>query len=153
MVEEELDPVRVRLLQNGSGQGDELRNVEVESEIEVGREDGNSSSSTRIREGGRSPQPEIIPVPDPPSLSVQLPTQQPLKITLHLSDSSFDRTCGPFLDPRADGAQYAKLTWGPSRNQRSRRSYRKKESEAALKTRLITTDFDKVANRNFDKVA
>ena len=35
VAEEELGPVRVRLFQNGSGLGDELRNVEVGSEMEV----------------------------------------------------------------------------------------------------------------------
>ena len=75
MVEEELDPVRVRVPQNGSGLGDELQNAEAESEMEMDREDGNSTSSTGIPKSGCSPQPAVIPVPDSPSLSVRLPIQ------------------------------------------------------------------------------
>ena len=55
MAEEELDPARARFLQNGSGLGDDLRNVEEESEMEADREDGNSMSSTGIPESGCNP--------------------------------------------------------------------------------------------------
>ena len=75
VVEEELGPVRVRPLRNGSGPGGELRNVELGSEMEVDREDGNSTSNSGIPESGCRPQPETIPVPDSPSLSVRLPIQ------------------------------------------------------------------------------
>ena len=62
MEEEGMDPVRVHLLENGSGLSDQLRHVGVESDMEVGREDGNSTLSTGIPESGCSPQPEMVPV-------------------------------------------------------------------------------------------
>ena len=43
--EEELDPARVRLLANKCGLGDPLRPVEVDSDMVVDREDGNSTFS------------------------------------------------------------------------------------------------------------
>ena len=135
MAQEESDPARVRLLQNGSGLGDELRNVEVESEMEVDREDGNSTSSTGFLEGGCSSQPEMIPAPDSPPLSVQLPTQQPSKMNLHPLESSSDRFCEPSQAPQAGWAQYEKSTWGQLRDQCSQRGYQEKESKAASKTR------------------
>ena len=121
-----MDPARVRLLQNGSGLGDELRNVEMESEMEADREDGNSTSSTGIPESGCRTQPEMAPVTDSPSPSAQLPTRQPCRMTLNPLDSSFDSTREPSQAPRADGGQYEKLTRQHLRDQRSQRRYREK---------------------------
>ena len=122
---------RRRLLRNGLD--DELRNVE--SEMEAVREDGDLTSST-----GCTPRPEMIPVPDSPSLSVQLPTKQPSKPNLHPPDSSSERTCELPQVPRADGAQYEDLSWGQLHDRCSQRGRRKKASKAVLNARLSTMD-------------
>ena len=116
-VEEELNPARVRLLLSGSGLGNELRSFEVESEMEADRDDGNSTWSTGIPLSGCRPRPEMIPVPDSPPLSAQLPTQQPSKTNLRSLDSSIYRTCEPSQVPRADGTQYEKLSRGQLHDQ------------------------------------
>ena len=127
-LEAELDPARVRPRQSESDPGYQLGQIDAEKDMEVDREDGNSTSSTGISRSGCSPQPEMIPVPDSPPLSAQLPTQQPSKMTLRHLESSLDRTCEPSQAPRADGAQYEKLTWGQIHVQRSRREYREKRN-------------------------
>ena len=129
--EDEVDPVRVRLHQGDSGLGDQLRQVEVEKDMEVDREDGNSTLRTGAPESGCGSQPEMIPAPDSPTLSVQLPTQQQSKVTSHPMEPSRARTRAPSQAPRADGTQHEKLSRGQLRDQCSLRGYQKKESKAA----------------------
>ena len=62
--DEEVNPVRARLLQNGSELGEEIRNVGVGPETEVDGDEGISKSSMGIPESGCSPKAEMIPVPD-----------------------------------------------------------------------------------------
>ena len=108
--EDEVDPVRVRLHQGDSGLGDQLRQVEVEKDMEVDREDGNSTLRTGAPVSGCGPQPEMIPVPDSPTLSVQLPTPQQSTATPQPLEASFEGTCAPSQAPRADGPQNEELT-------------------------------------------
>ena len=136
--DDELDPVRVRLHLSQSGLGDQLRQVDVVTDMEVDREDGNPALSTGAPECGCGPQPEMIPVPDSSTLSVQLPTPQQSKVPPQRLESSFDRTCAPSRAPRADGAQYWKLTWGRLHDQCSRQDNRINKSKAVSKTRLST---------------
>ena len=81
------------------------------------REDGNSALSTGAPESGSGPRPEMIPVPDSPSLSVLFPTPQDPTVSAQPMGSAFDRTCEPSQVPRADGAQYDEFTWGQLHDQ------------------------------------
>ena len=135
-----MDPVRVRFRQSGVDLADQLGPLDVGKDMEVGREDGNSSLSTGTPESGSGPRPEMIPVPDSPSLSVQLPTPQGPAVIPQPLEFSFDRTCAPSQVPREDGAQNAELTWGHLRDQCSQRGYWQEESKAVSKTRLPTMD-------------
>ena len=112
MEEEALDPVRVRLHQSESGLRDQLRQVEVETEMWPDSEDGNSTLSTGAPASGCGPQPETIPAPGSPTLSVRLPTPHQSEVTSHPLESSFDRTCAPSQALRAEGAQCDKLMLG-----------------------------------------
>ena len=132
MKADELDPARLRLHQSEPELGDQLRRVGVEKDMEVDREDGNSTLSAGAPASGCGPRTERIPAPDPPTLSVQLPIPQQAKVTSQSLESSFDSKRAPPQAPRADGTQYEKLTRGQSHDQCSQQGYRKKESKAAL---------------------
>ena len=85
--------------------------MDVEKDMEVEREDGNFTSITGMPGSDPGPQPEMIPAPDSLSLSAQLPSPRTsLEKRQHL-ESSVDKACAPPQAPRADGAQYDKLTW------------------------------------------
>ena len=89
----------------------------------------------------------MTPVPDSPSLSVQLPLPRDTLDIPQPLGSSFDRTRGPSQAPRADGAQYDELTWGQLHDQCSQRGCRREESKAVLTTRLTAMETAE-ANRN-----
>ena len=74
--EAELDPARARFRQSASDLGDQLGPIDVGKDMEVDREDGNPTLCTGAPESGSGPRPEMIPVPDSPSMSVQLPTSR-----------------------------------------------------------------------------
>ena len=106
--------------------------------MDVDRGDGNSKSSTGIPASRDSPQTAMIPVPDSPPLSAQLPPHQTSTPNLRPSDSAFDRAREPPQAPTVNGAQFGKVSWGQLRDQCSQRGYWKKDSKAVLKTRLPT---------------
>ena len=140
MEDAELDPLHARSRRIGADLGSQLRQVDVEMEMEVDTEDGNLTSSTGTPESDSGPRPETIPVPDSPCLSAQLPSPHaPLDRHQHL-ESSFDKKCAPSQAPRVDGIWYGELTWGLLHAQCSQRGCRRKEWKAVLKTRLTATD-------------
>ena len=57
----ELDPMQARFRQIGADLGNQLRQVDVEQDMEVGRGDGKYTSSTGAPEGDSGPEPGIIP--------------------------------------------------------------------------------------------
>ena len=130
----ELDPLQPRFRQFVADLGSQLRLVDVGKDMEVGREDGNSTLSTGTPERGSGPRPEMIPIPETPTLSAQLPSPRATLDRRQHPESFFDKTSSPTHAPRADRAQYDELTWGQLRDQRSQRGYMKKESKAFLKT-------------------
>ena len=110
MKDAELDPHRERLRRIGADLESQQRQVDVGGDMEMDREDGSYTSSTGTPESDTGPKPEVIPVPDPPSLSVELPSPRvPSERPPH-SESSFDKTCEPPQAPEAVGAQYYKMT-------------------------------------------
>ena len=72
MGEDELDQVWARFRQVGTDLGSQLRQVDVEKDMEVGRGDEGSTLSTGTPESGSEP--EMIPAPGSPTLSGQLPS-------------------------------------------------------------------------------
>ena len=151
MVAAELDPARVRFRQREADLGSRLGQMDVETDLGVDREDGNSTLSTGTPESGSGPLPEMIPVPDSSSLSVQLPTSRDTLDIQQPPEPPFDRTRAPSQAPRADGAQQKEFTRGQLHDQCSQRGYRKKESKAVLNTRLTTMDAAE-AKSNLDDV-
>ena len=99
----ELDPVRTRFRQSGADLGSQLRHVDVEKDMEVEREDGNSTLNTGPPKSGSGPWPEVIPVPDPPSLSAQLPSPHVTMDKQRHVGSTFGMKCAPSQAPRAAG--------------------------------------------------
>ena len=74
-------------------------------DMEVDRVDGTFTPSAGTPESASGPRPEMIPVPDAPSLSAQLPSPHtPSGRHQHL-ETSLDKTCAPSRAPRADGAR------------------------------------------------
>ena len=131
--------------------GGQPRRVDVEQDMEVDREDGNYTSSTGTPGSDSGRRPGMIPVPDSPLRSVQLPSQRVPSNGHHHLESSFDKMCEPFQAPRAGRSQNDELTWGQLRDQRSQRGFRKEASKAVLKTRLATVDAAE-AKRNLKEV-
>ena len=79
--------------------------MDVEKDVEADRGGGNSTPSSGTPEGDPGPRPDMIPVPDSPYLSAQLPSPRaPLDWRQHL-ESSPDKTCAPSRAPRADETQ------------------------------------------------
>ena len=148
----ELDPAQVRFRKRETEPGNPLGQIDVERDMELDREDGKSSLSAGSPESGSCARPEMVPAPDSPLLSVQLPTSRETLDIPQPLESSFDTKCAASQAPRADGAQYDELTRVHEKDQCSQRGYRKKESKAAWKTRLPTMDAAG-AKRNMAEVA
>ena len=123
-----LHPARVRLGQSGSDLVDQLRQVGVEEDMEVGRDEGNCSLGTGAPEGGSDTRPDMKPVPASPPLSAQLPTPRQSAVIPQPAESPRGRKWEPSQVPWKDGAQYEELTWGQIHVQRSRREYREKRN-------------------------
>ena len=70
----ELDPMRVRSRSVGPDAGSRQGQWEVDVGMDVDGEDGGRSSSTGISDSASGPNPAAGPAPDPPSLSVELPS-------------------------------------------------------------------------------
>ena len=139
-----LDPLRERFRRTRADLGGQPREADVEKDMEVDRENASFSSSTGTPERNSGIRPEMVPVPESPSLSIQLPSPQvPSDGHQHLV-SSFDKTCVPSRASWADGTQLAKMTWGQLYDQCSQRGLRK--------TRLATIDAAE-AKRNLKEVA
>ena len=137
---DELDPVRARFHQGGYAFDVQLGKLYAGKDMEVDREDGNSTLSTGTPMSGSGRRPEMAPAPDPPNLSAQLLAPQNSTLRSQPFESAFGRTCAPFQALRADRAQYHRLTCGQLRDQCSQRGCKEKESKATLKTRLSTMD-------------
>ena len=60
-----LDPARVRFRQSGSDLVDQLGPIDVEKDMGVDREEGNSCLSAGAPQSGLGPRPEVILIPDP----------------------------------------------------------------------------------------
>ena len=104
--EAELDPARVRSRQSETDLESPLGQMDVEADMDVGREYGNSTLSTGTPKSGSGVQPDMVPVPDAPSLSAQLPTSRDNLDVSQPLQSSFDRECAPSHAPMADGTHY-----------------------------------------------
>ena len=70
----ELVPVRTGFRWSGADLGSQLRHVDVGEDMAADREDGNSSLSTGTPDRGSGHRPEMIPAPEFPPLSAQLPS-------------------------------------------------------------------------------
>ena len=66
-----LDPPRERFRRMGADLGSQPRQVDAGKDMRVDREDGNCASNTGTPESDSGPRPEMIPVPDAPSLSAR----------------------------------------------------------------------------------
>ena len=131
-------PTRERFRHIGADSESQPRQVDVETGVDVGREDGNNASNSGIPESESGLFRGMVPVPSSPSLAVQLPSPHVPSGKHPHSESSFDRARKPSRAPRADGAQFDEMTWDQLPDSCSRRGFRNKESKAALKTRLTT---------------
>ena len=74
--DEEVDPMKARLRSGGLDLGNLQEPVDVEGNMGADEDDGIGTSSTGMPESGSGLKPEAFPAPDPPSLSVQLPSPQ-----------------------------------------------------------------------------
>ena len=91
----ELVPPQARFRLLGADLEGQLRRVDVGKDMEAGRGNGNPILSTGTPESGSGRRSEMIPVPDSPPPSVQLPSPRaPLDGLYHL-ESAFDEKCAP----------------------------------------------------------
>ena len=93
-----------------------------------------------LREMVLDPPQDATPAPNPPSLSVQVPSSPRPPLQHPALESSFGRNCEQPQAPVVDRTQYEKLTRGNLHDQCSQRGYRREESEEARKTQLASTD-------------
>ena len=77
---------------------------------EVDTKDGNYTSSTVSTESDSGLRPEMIPAPDSPSLSAQLPSPHASSGGRPHLESSFDKMRAPSQAPGAAGNQYDEMT-------------------------------------------
>ena len=88
-----LDPLRGRLRFVGTDSGSQATQVDVETETRIDWKNGNNTLRPGIPESGSWFKPEMIPAPDSPSLSVQLPPPRvPSGMHPNLGSSS-DKGC------------------------------------------------------------
>ena len=111
MEDTELDPMRVSLQSVGLDFGSQPGRWDVDAGMGVDGEDKNRASSTGIPDSESGPNPAAIPAPDPPSLSVHLPSPRDPSGKHPDWESSFDKKCEPSQAPIADRAQYDGMTW------------------------------------------
>ena len=101
----------VRFRQSDTDLENQLEQVDAAKDMEVDREDGNSTLSTDTPESVSGPRPDMIPVPDSPFLSAQLPLPRDTLDIPRPLESSSGRPCAPSQAPRADGPQYGRVSW------------------------------------------
>ena len=87
----ELDPLHVRFRRIGADLGSQSRQVDVGEDMEVGSEDGNHTPRTGTPESNSGPRPDMILVPDSPSLSAHLPSPRAPSERHYRPGSSFDK--------------------------------------------------------------
>ena len=102
---------------------------------------GPPQGASGMHERGSSPEyPDAIPVPDSPTLSVQLPPSPTLSVQLPAPVSCFGKNCTFSQSPVADRGRNDKLPRDQLRALYRQKGYCRKDSKAAPKTLLASMD-------------
>ena len=140
VAEADVDPRRTRVRYAGLDLGNQQEQVDVELGTDVDGEDGNCTSSTGVPESEPGPKPEAIPVPDPPFLSVQLPSPRGSLEKRPDLVSPRDKICEPSQAPKVNRTRFDGMTCDQLHDECSQRAFRRKKLEAVLETRLTRMD-------------
>ena len=133
--DEEVDPLKERLLTGGLELGNQQEPVGVAGSMDVDEEDGIDAAETGLPESDFGLKPGAMPAPDSPSLSEQLPSpKSPVGRHPDLGPSH-DKLCEASQPPKVNRTQYDEITRDQLHDERSQRGFRGKESEAVWKTR------------------
>ena len=106
-----------------------------------GAEQPQDNSETRLG-GSPSPVPTVSPIPDSPTLSVQLLSSHPLSVQPPPAAASCEKKRTAPRAPVIDHGKYDHLSYDQLREQCKKRSYKRKDSKVALKTRLASMDVE-----------
>ena len=107
--------------------------------VGVGQESGSGGGPTDETREPPMASPRLIPVPDSPHLSIQLPPDSVVEDTGKTS-ASFDRDCAPSQAPVSDNANYAQLPYDELHELWKQRGYHKRDTKVVLRTRLEAMD-------------
>ena len=105
----------------------------------TGRVPSSGGVSTAVTRETPVVSPRLIPVPDSPHLSLQLPPEPEVDSTGKTS-ASFDPNCAPSQAPASGSAKYDQLSNGQLHELCRQRGYHKKDTKAVLRTRLEAMD-------------
>ena len=114
---------------------------------DVERDAGSGGISTELVGESSMASPRWIPAPDSPPLSTQLPPDSSAG-DKGAASASFDCKRAPSQASKADTANYDLLPHGQLHELRNQRGYQKKETKAAIWTRLAA--MDAANNKNAD---
>ena len=91
--------------------GNQQEQVDAEGNMDVDEPDGIGASSTGVPESDSGLKPDVMPAPEPPAPSVQLPSPRGPR-ERHLDPgSSLDKRREPPQVPQVNRTQYDEMTW------------------------------------------
>ena len=101
---------------------------------------GDKVARTLFPDADRSGLPRRVPVPDLPSLPVQVPSPPPFSVQFPPQVSSFGRNFESPQAPKLSRTRYERWPYDQVRESRRRRGYRGGNSLGVLKTRIASAD-------------